>query len=258
MSSSYFREMRLRLTIAYDGAPFKGWAKQPDVPTVQETIENALQQVAQCPVKILGSGRTDAGVHADGQVAHFDIPEGNTMNPYNWLPAMNSKLPPTIRIVDCTEVAADFHARFSATSKTYVYSVDTSPVLHPHNHGRVWHLPRQLDPVTLQDCLDMYLGERDFRHFSALRGNETEDTSYVRNLQKASVSETPTGFQITYTANGFLYKMVRILTGVAMQVAQARLLMSIFQDMVAGSGDEFNTSKFCAPAAGLRLKEVHY
>lgn len=250
--------MLLKFTIAYDGAPFKGWAKQPKVATVQEAIEEALTEVAQEPVKIYGSGRTDTGVHADGQVAHFTVPEGNSMNPYNWLPAVNTKLPPAIRILQCEEVPDDFHARFSALSKTYVYTVDTSPVLHPHKAERVWHLPRQLDPETLQACLKMYLGEKDFRHFSALRGNETEETSYVRNLTEASLTETPTGFQITYTASGFLYKMVRILTGVAMQVAQARLLMSIFEDMVEGSEEEFQAAKYCAPAAGLCLKEVHY
>lgn len=250
--------MRLKLTIAYDGAPYKGWQTQPNTTTIQETIEQALAEVAQEPVKIYGSGRTDTGVHADGQVAHFDVPKSNSMNPYNWLPAANTKLPPSIRIVDCQEVKPDFHARFSATSKSYVYHVDTSPVLHPHQYERAWHLPRQLDPDTLQQCLDLYVGEHDFRHFSALRGNESDETSYVRHLTEASVAETPTGFAITYTANGFLYKMVRILTGVAMQVAQARLLMSIFEEMVDGQTGDYNTGKFCAPAAGLSLKQVHY
>lgn len=250
--------MRLKLTIAYDGAPFKGWAKQPGVSTIQDSIETALSEVSQESVKIYGSGRTDTGVHASGQVAHFDVPAGNSMNPYNWLPAVNTKLPPSIRVMNCEEVPSDFHARFSALTKTYVYTVDTSPILHPHQHGRAWHLPRQLDPVTLKECLEMYIGEKDFRHFSALRGNETEETSYVRNLTEATLTETPTGYQITFSANGFLYKMVRILTGVAMQVAQARLLMSIFQDMIAGDGENFNVAKYCAPADGLSLIYVKY
>lgn len=250
--------MRLKLTIAYDGTPYKGWAKQPGVSTIQESLETALSEVSQEPVKIYGSGRTDTGVHATGQVAHFNVPEGNSMNPYNWLPAVNTKLPACIRVMNCEEVPPDFHARFSAVSKKYVYTVDTSPILHPHQRGRVWHLPRQLDPVTLKECLDLYIGEKDFRHFSALRGNETVETSYVRNLTEATLTETPNGFQITFCANGFLYKMVRILTGVAMQVAQARLLMSIFQDMIAGNGENFNVSKYCAPADGLSLMDVKY
>ena len=112
--------MRLKLTIAYDGRPYGGWQSQPNSTTVQDLIIDALAAVGKEPIKLHGSGRTDTGVHAEAQVAHFDAPEGLKMNPFNWVPALNTKLPATIRIMDCEEVASDFHARYLAKEKTYV------------------------------------------------------------------------------------------------------------------------------------------
>ena len=113
--------MLLKLTIAYDGTRFGGWQIQPNADTIQERIEGALREVAKEKIRLHGSGRTDAGVHALGQVAHFDAPDHLTMNPFNWVPALNTKLPPEIRIMECEEAPDDFHARFSARLKTYTY-----------------------------------------------------------------------------------------------------------------------------------------
>jgi len=142
---------KLKLTIAYDGRAFSGWQSQPNSNTIQDILNAAISEVAKQPIQVQGSGRTDAGVHADGQVAHFESPTGVNMNPYNWVPALNTKLPPAIRVLDCIEMPDDFHARFSAKEKTYIYDLCLAPVLHPHRHGRAWHLPRQLDPLTLQN-----------------------------------------------------------------------------------------------------------
>ena len=109
--------MRLKLTIAYDGRALNGWQSQVCGNTVQDLIEKAMVEVAKKPVRIHGSGRTDAGVHALGQTAHFDPPPELTMNPFNWVPALNTKLPASVRIMACEEVPADFHARFSAKGK---------------------------------------------------------------------------------------------------------------------------------------------
>jgi len=127
--------MRLKLTIAYDGRLFSGWQSQPNQETIQDCIHRALQAVAKADVKIHGSGRTDTGVHANGQVAHFDSPDTVDMNPYNWVPALNTKLPPEIRILSCEEVADDFHARFSAISKTYFYMI--SAIFQPTEGTRL-------------------------------------------------------------------------------------------------------------------------
>ena len=147
--------MRLKMTIAYDGRPYEGWATQPGGNTVQDFLEGAIAEVAKQATRVYGSGRTDTGVHALGQVAHFDVPDGLSMNAYNWVPAINSKLPATIRVMDCEQVAGDFHARFSAVEKTYTYDLCLAPVLPPLSAGLAWHLPRQLDPVSLEQALEI-------------------------------------------------------------------------------------------------------
>ena len=132
--------MLLKLTIAYDGTRFGGWQIQPNADTIQGRIEEALAEVAKEKIRLHGSGRTDAGVHALGQVAHFDAPEHLTMNPFNWVPALNAKLPSEIRIMECAEAPDEFHARFSARSKTYTYRLCLSPILPPFLAQRAWHL----------------------------------------------------------------------------------------------------------------------
>lgn len=248
------------LTIAYDGRPFAGWATQPDGNTIQDHIQNALTDIAKVPMKIQGSGRTDTGVHADAQTAHFDAPDTVNMNPYNWVPALNSKLPHTIRILHCEEVTDDFHARFSATSKTYQYFLSLAPVLHPMLAGRAWHLPRQLDPATLETALGHYLGTHDFQAFAALRGNESDSTSYIRTITESSFSPHDDGYLLTFTGNGFLYKMVRLLTGAAVKAAQGKLRLDDHLALLDQASPALpnGRSPLCAPADGLTLVQVTY
>jgi tRNA pseudouridine38-40 synthase len=251
--------VRLKLTIAYDGRPYGGWQIQPNADTIQERLESALTDIAKEPIRLHGSGRTDAGVHAAGQIAHFDTPGALTMNPVNWLVALNTKLPATIRIMDCEETAADFHARFSASGKTYVYELDTSPILPPFQAGRVWHLPRQLDPATLGDALALVRGSHDFRAFAANRGNETEDTEFTRTLTEASFTTLASSYLLTFRGNGFLYKMVRLLTGAAVKAAQGYLRLDDFAALLDQSADlPRGKSPLCAPPDGLTLLHVDY
>lgn len=251
--------MRLKLTLAYDGAPHRGWQSQPGGGTIQDCLEQAAAEVAKQPVRLHGAGRTDAGVHALAQVAHFDVPGGVTMNPYNWVPALNTKLPPSIRVVAAEEVAADFHARFSARTKTYRYDVSTEPVLSPFRAGRVWHLPRQLDPLQLEAALQPLLGQHDFEGFSAKRGNETEATDHRRTLHRAELSPLEHGWRLTWGGDGFLYKMVRLLTGGVVQVAGGRLRLDDFLTYLdQQAGLPHGRCRFCAPADGLYLESVGY
>lgn len=248
--------MRLKLTIAYDGAPYAGWQIQPNGDTIQERIEDALKIIAKEPLRLHGSGRTDAGVHALGQVAHFDAPDHLTMNPFNWVPALNTKLPPSIRIMTCEEVAQEFHARFQATRKTYIYRLCTLPILPPDTAGRAWHLPRLLNPETLQEALEMIQGEHDFRAFAANRGNETKDTDYRRIITEASFHHNADGLTLSFTGNGFLYKMVRLLTGAAVSASQGYLRLDDLHDLIKNPADK--KSPLCAPADGLSLLKVDY
>lgn len=253
--------MRLKLTIAYDGRPYSGWQSQPNSLTVQDIIQAAIAEISKSdtPHPITGSGRTDTGVHADAQVAHFDTPENVDMNPYNWVPALNTKLPPSIRIMDCEEVSADFHARFSAKQKTYVYELCLAPVLHPHLHGRAWHLPRQLDPASLEIALRHYLGDHCFKAFAANRGNETEATEYTRTITTSKLETIKDGYRITFTGDGFMYKMVRLLTGAAVQCSQGRLRLDDHLALLDQPEDlPHGKAPYCAPAAGLTLAQVDY
>lgn len=251
--------MRLKLTIAYDGRPYGGWQSQPNADTIQDRLEEALAAVAKQPLRVHGSGRTDTGVHALGQTAHFDAPAELTMNPYNWVPALNCKLPATIRILECTEVAEDFHARFSASAKTYTYQLCLEPVLPPLMAGLAWHLPRLLDAGLLGTALAALRGTHDFRAFAANRGNETAETNYERTITTASLEPTAQGYLITFTGNGFLYKMVRLLTGAAVQAAQGRLALDDFTRLLDQPASlPFGKSPFCAPPDGLTLVRVDY
>ena len=251
--------MRLKMTIAYDGRPYSGWGTQPDGNTVQDHLEASIAEVAREQIRIHGSGRTDAGVHALGQVIHFDAPDGMSMNPFNWVPAMNTKLPATIRALSCEEVDQDFHARFSAVSKTYTYELCLAPVLPPLKAGLAWHLPRQLDPDTLLQALEMLHGQHDFRAFAAVRGNETDETSYVREIYQAELETTEDGYRIKYSGSGFLYKMARLLTGSVVYAAQGRLRLDDFSMLLNPvEGEKYTRAPFCAPPDGLVLDHVKY
>ena len=251
--------MRLKLTIAYDGRPFLGWQSQTGGNTVQDLLHQALGAVAKQPLRLQGSGRTDTGVHALGQIAHFDAPDGTSMNPYNWVPALNTKLPASIRVMECEEVAPDFHARFSATGKRYFYDICTDPVLPPLKAGLAWHLPRLLDADVLQQALGLFVGKHDFHAFAAYRGNEQEDTDYVRTIHSADLSMLPDGYRMSFHGDGFLYKMVRMLSGCAIKAAQGRLRLD---DLAAylDQPDALPRGKapLCAPPDGLYLEKVIY
>lgn len=226
---------------------------------MQDHLVRALAVVAKVPVKIHGSGRTDTGVHALGQTAHFDAPENLSMNPANWVPALNTKLPATIRVMACEEAAAEFHSRFSAAGKIYQYDICTEPVLPPLMAGLAWHLPRGLDAEELRCALDVYMGTHDFHGFAAYRGNEKPDMDWRRTIQRAEIGVIPGGYRITYQGDGFLYKMARLLTGTAVHVAQGKMRREDLAGMLdQPPGLPHGKSPHCAPADGLYLREVLY
>lgn len=251
--------MRLKLTIAYDGRPYNGWQKQVGGNTVQDILEVAMAEVAKQPIRLHGSGRTDTGVHALAQIAHFDAPPELTMNPFNWVPALNCKLPATIRVMACEEVPADFHSRFSASGKIYHFDLCTDPILHPLKAGLAWHIPRQLDADVLWDALALFIGRHDFHAFAAYRGNEMPDIDWYRTIESVELTTLQDGYQISYKGDGFLYKMVRLLTGGAVHAAQGRIRLDDFAALLdQAPGLPLGKSPLCAPPDGLFLKEVIY
>ena len=251
--------MPLKLTIAYDGRPFNGWQSQACGNTVQDFILRALEEVAKEPIKLHGSGRTDTGVHAIGQTAHFDPPAGCNMNPFNWVPALNTKLPATIRVMACEEVSPGFHARFTAIGKIYQYDICTDPVLPPLKAGLAWHQPMLFDADVLAEALGLFTGRHDFHAFAAYRGNEGPEMDWFRTIHRAELSVLTDGCRITFEGDGFLYKMVRLLTGAAVHAASGRIRM---EDLAAlldqPPGLPHGKSPLCAPADGLFLLRVLY
>lgn len=250
---------RILFTCAYNGTPWHGWQSQAGGNTVQDVIEAACGTILRSPLRIAASGRTDAGVHAEAQCFHADVPESCRMSPDNWRAALNAHLPGSIRIMKAEAVEADFHARFSAVGKVYEYCICTAPVLSPFLEGRAWHRPMGVDAEALAAALAVYEGEHDFRRFAARRGNEPEPPPadyYLRTIYSATVAEEGEMLRLRFHGNGFMYRMVRLLVGTAHQVAAGRMSRDALAAMLAEPlGDK---TRHCAPPEGLYLKHVIY
>ncbi len=259
---------RCRLVIAYDGHHFEGWQSQPGGNTVQDYLQRAVAETVGTTVAVHGSGRTDAGVHALGQVAHFDPPP-NSLGPAQWVAALNNRLPGEIRVLRMARVAQTFHARFSAIEKTYRYRIWHDRVLPPHELHRAWHVPQALDVPTLIAAAELIEGEHDFGAFGANRGPikrsrasrvqdpaHEEEPATVRTMHSARVNRRGPLITIDYTATGFLYRMARLLTGALVRVALGRMsdndLRGYLDRPAAGK------CTHCAPADGLYLMRVRY
>lgn len=219
--------MRLKLELAYLGTFFEGWQLQADraggerVRTVQGEIEDSLKRVYGAPIRIHGAGRTDAGVHADAQVAHFDVPEGVPLLPSEKIPrVLNSRLTWDVRVLSASEAKPDFHARNSATGKVYVYRLRRGDTLHPHR-GLVEALAGEpLDLAAMRAAAATLVGRRDFAPFS-LTGSDPATT--LRTLARLDVAERGTLLVITAAGDGFLRGMVRRLVGTLRDAGRGRI-----------------------------------
>ena len=248
---------RLKLTVAYDGRPFDGWQSQATANGVQDHIESAFLAVAGVRLRIHGSGRTDAGVHATGQIAHADVPRGR-LAPATWMAALNANLPHTIRIIRVARVRggeAGFHARFSAKGKRYIYRLWNAPFMHPLEIGRAWHVPRELDPALLREAAALLVGRHDFARFTAKRRGQVQ-TDTVRTIHRIAVQTRGPLITLTFEGDGFLYKMVRLLTGTIVRVAERRAPVSFIADLL--SAHTHARTHFMAVAEGLYLSRVFY
>src|SRR6266404_3022229 len=166
---------RLKIIIAYDGAPFAGWQSQSHGNTIQDDLERAFKRVAGRPVRVHGAGRTDAGVHALAQCVHVDVDKA--LAPARWIEALNALLPRTIRVMRCRYVSNEFHARISAKGKIYRYRIWSAPVLPPFEYRRAWHISRPLDLKILRTAAKHFVGTHDFAGFAANRGKVDESTT---------------------------------------------------------------------------------
>ena len=249
---------RHRLTVAYDGRPFAGWQSQAGGNTVQDILLAALQSICSEIETVQGSGRTDSGVSADAQIAHFDAPKEWRMNSDEWRKALNAKLPPAIRIFDCDVVDADFHARFSAEGKRYGYRIETGEALPPLLAGLAWHCRGLNLGDAFVSAAALFEGTYDFRAFSANRNDGKDaERDTVRTIFRADVERTGDhSVIIRFEGNGFLYKMVRFLVGSIVYCVEGRFAPTEIEALLQGCVDR--KAPFCAPADGLKLEKVFY
>ena len=211
--------VRYRMIVQYDGFAYHGWQIQPGNPTVQEAIEQILNQICGGPVKINGSGRTDQGVHGHGQVAHFNLPHPININAL--LRGLNALLPSDIRILSLRKAHPDFHARRSAICKEYRYFIWNGPCLPPFLARYRDHVRKPLDLAAMQDAASRLVGEHDFAAFAANPSRVVEST--VRNLSMLKVTRRGSEIVIRARSNGFLYRMVRSLAGYLIRVGEGEV-----------------------------------
>lgn len=244
---------RYAMTVAYDGSDFAGWQVQPEHRTIQGELERVLQEIAGMPVRVEASGRTDSGVHARGQVAHFDWP-GAPLRTWRLMRGVNALLPSAIRVRALIDTPDDFHARFSAVRKEYRYFIHNEPVMMPfHRHYRTL-IRDALDVSAMRQAAGWLEGEHDFRAFTANPNREVDGT--VRIVHELSVQRDGPELQIKAQGNGFLYKMVRSLAGFLIRVGRGEVDPDMARTILMSK--ERTARVPTAPPEGLVLWKVHY
>ena len=241
----------LRLDICYDGTRYRGWQRLPGRDdTIQGKLETALSRILGEPIEISGSGRTDAGVHAKGQVANFHCE--SAMPVEEILQNLRRYLPEDIGIYSCQEASPRFHARLNAKEKTYCYRVWNSDAPCVFERRFVTVMPEALDVEAMERAADFLLGQHDF---SAFCGNAKMKKSTVRFLRSINITRQGAEIQIRYTGNGFLHNMVRILTGTLIEVGRGERRADSIPALFGAKREQ---AGFLAPAQGLCLEEVVY
>lgn len=243
----------IRMTLAYDGTGFRGWARQPDpsVRTIERLVAAQLERVLGEPVKLSVAGRTDAGVHARGQVASFTT--ASSVEPERLKEALNGALAPEVVVVDAVYAPEDFDARFSAMAREYVYRIHEAALRDPFTAAFVWHRPGHLRLGPMREAAGLLVGEHDFASFCRHPGR---DRSTVRDLRRLTVSRRGDVVSIRAIANAFLHQMVRSLVGTLVAVGEGRLEAGAMPAILAAR--DRATAGRPAPARGLTLERVRY
>jgi len=243
---------KLKINISYDGTNYGGWQIQPNRVSIQEKIEEALTTLTTETIRIHGSGRTDAGVHARKQVAHFDIKK--TFPNKNLKNALNSILPEDIRINNVISVKSDFHARFDVQEKEYHYFIFNGDTISPFDVKYKNHIKKSLNISAMQKAAEYLIGENDFASFTANAGKELETT--VRNVTELKVIKSGKNITIVAKSEGFLYKMVRSIAGHLIRVG----LNEIYPEATKAILEAANRTNAVktAPSKGLFLWNVKY
>ena len=242
----------IRLNLEYDGTCYHGWQRQKNALAIQEVIEQALAQITSESVRLIGSGRTDAGVHAQGQVANFLTKSPVPLRAF--LHGLNSLLPMDIVVLEAEEAPLAFHARFAALSKTYEYCIFNRPVRSPLHHRRTWWIPEPLDLALMQIAAQTLLGEHDFSAFRAAGGRPGHAVRQEREASWRQDQERFVNFRIT--ANGFLRGMERSLVGTMVEIGKGKYLPEYLSEVLKKA--DRRLAGPTAPPQGLSLLRVEY
>ncbi len=243
---------RYKLTIEYDGEPFVGWQRQDNGPSVQAALEDAIFAFSGERAVVHGAGRTDAGVHARGQVAHFDLAEERSLETVR--AAINFHLKPQpVAVITAEPVAADFHARFSATGRRYRYRILNRRAPPTLDRGQIWHVGIQLDAAAMADAASVLVGRHDFNSF---RSTACQAASALKTLDLLEVARDGDEIRIDVGARSFLHNQVRILVGTLQLVGRGQWTRRNVEEALA-AGDRARAGP-TAPPQGLCLMEVRY
>ena len=242
---------RLALVCEYDGTDFVGWQAQLNGRSVQASLSQAIAAVAAEPVEVHGAGRTDAGVHAAFQVAHFET--AALREPRQWLLGINSNLPEDVAVLWLSPVAPDFDARRSALWREYSYRIQVQATRPARERRAVWWLREDLDTAAMTAAASAWLGEQDF---SAFRAAHCQSTTPMRNLHSVGIARQANRIEIRFRANAFLYHMVRNLVGTLVAVGRHDEPVDAGRRLLAGR--DRAAAAMTAPAQGLTLEAVAY
>jgi tRNA pseudouridine38-40 synthase len=245
-------DKKIKLVLSYDGSIYHGWQIQQNAFTLQAVVEDRLEKMLGVPVRVFASGRTDAGVHALEQVAHFTT--SSPMDPETLCKGLNALLPEDILVKQASYVSADFHARYSVRTKAYEYRILNADAPDIFQRNYLWHIRRRLDIGKMRRCLSTLVGCHDF---SSFKSAGSENRNPVRTIHRAELFSGNDGLiRITIEADGFLRHMVRNIVGTLVEVGRGKMTATRFVEILESGDRRLAGPK--APARGLFLVTVNY
>jgi len=246
----------IKLTIEYDGTNYHGWQTQINAKAIHDVVSDAINSLTGEKCKLIGSSRTDTGVHAFGQIANFKT--ASTIPPEKFSNAINSMLPKDVIIRESKEVDMEFHSRYSATGKTYKYVIHNSPVKSAILRNRAYNIPKTLNFKEMNKAAKLFLGEHDFSAFKSTGASTKTSvrTIFDIELSKSEYDSDGCLIELEITGDGFLYNMVRIIAGTLVDVGLGKIKSGDIENIIL-SGDRKRAGK-TLPAQGLYLVEVYY
>lgn len=245
---------KVKCIISYDGSNFFGWQRQKEFASIQQEIESALKKIFQKEILITGSGRTDRGVHATKQVASFSLPKNCDLNALK--KSLNALLCDQIRIQNITAEKESFHARYDVKSKIYSYRINTKSLCCPFMRHIQYHHPYPVDIDLMKKSANLFIGTMDFSSFANVRPEKMQPSSNIRTIYDITFQEQDGLLTISFHGNGFLYKMVRNLTGALIDVGEKKVSLQELQEILEEKNNQHLLRQ--APAHGLSLDDVLY